>query len=403
MNLVVIPFHDWKKCEREGFRTRDAHFMQEFQKHSLVNRLLVINRPISFAEIVLLRRNWRVKKGRLLKRKGGAYLSQIDSKTFVLDIVIPEVLQPILKRRAWIPYVFSQPRVVQAVRYALDYLDMDGSYALFISAPLFVPLIAQLSPPIFMLDAQDNLLKHALYRNVPDLAKYYQFCQERADVIFANSPETTQWLAQERSDAAYLSNGVDTEIFNSEKIYSVPEDMVALSRPIVGYAGKMQEMFDVVVTERVILEMKEVNFIFIGQKLDPGWVERLWHYPNAHYLGDKSYEMLPQYLSAFDICTIPYSMERQHGVDPIKFYEYLAMGKPIVTTNIGGVESFSEYPQVYIAENHDQYVSGLKTFVAQIQKGVSIPKRPIPGEYLWQTKADKIIRILDNKLREKLS
>jgi len=162
MNLVVIPFHDWKKCEREGFRTRDAHLMQEFSKHPFVDNLLIINRPISLSEIILFRRNWRIKKGKLLAKKNGIYLSQVAPKTFTLDIIIPEIIRPIMMRRNWVPYIFNHSKVVKAVSFALDYLNMEHNYALFMSAPLFVPLIKNISPKVWGMDAQDNLLKHAI-------------------------------------------------------------------------------------------------------------------------------------------------------------------------------------------------------------------------------------------------
>ncbi len=80
INLVVIPFHDWKKCEREGFRTRDAHFMQEFEKHPDVDKILVIDRPTSISEMMLLRRNIYPKTGELINKGDGYYLTKINEK-----------------------------------------------------------------------------------------------------------------------------------------------------------------------------------------------------------------------------------------------------------------------------------------------------------------------------------
>jgi teichuronic acid biosynthesis glycosyltransferase TuaH len=403
MNLVAIPFHDWKKCEREGFRTRDAHFLQAFGEHGLVDKLLVINRPISIAEILLYRRNWRVKQGKLLWKKGNCYLSQVGPKTYTLDIVVGEFIQPLRLKRHWVPYIFGQPMVLQAVTGALHYLAMDSSYALFLSAPLFVPLAEKLSPGVFVLDAQDNLLKHSLYADTPGLAAYYQYCQQRADLLFANSAETSQWLSQglppDHAGATHLSNGVDDRMFDPSRPYPVPADVAAIAQPRVGYAGKMQELFDVALMEQLIATMPAVNFVFIGQELNPQWTKSLWRYPNAHYLGDKAYPLLPAYLAAFDVAIIPYNVERQHGGDPIKFYEYLAMGKPIVTTHIGGVAAFQDYPQVCIAETAEQFTTGLAAFLDLLKEKRPIPTRPVPPEYLWQNKADTILKAVLARLK----
>lgn len=401
MNLLMIPFHDWKKCEREGFRTRDAHFMQEFGKHPQVDKLLVVNRPISISEIILLRRSWRAQQGRLLWHKPGVYLSQVAHKTYTLDIIIPEIFKPLRMRRHWTPYIFGHPRVVSAIEQTLTYMKMSTSYAAFLSAPLFVPLITQLPPPLFFLDAQDNLLKHTLYQDTPKLEQYYTFCQSHADLISTNSMDNARWLAEKRPDVMFIPNGVDTQIFNPSVTYTVPADLASISRPIVGYAGKMQEMIDVVLMEYVMSKMPEVNFVFIGQQLNSQYIQPLWKHSNAYFLGDKPYHALPQYLAAFDICIIPYHIERQHGGDPIKFYEYLAMGKPIVTTNIGNVTAFRDYPQVCVAETANEFATGLTGFSQQLKQGYSIPTRPVPTENLWQTKAEKIIMTITQKLNEK--
>ncbi len=397
MNLVVIPFHDWKKCEREGFRTRDAHFMQEFDKHPLVDKMLVINRPLSLSEMIFMRRNRKPREGTVIFQKNDVSITQVTAKTYTLDILIREIVQPIRMKRWWTPYIFGQPKVAEAVKTALAYLEMDTSYALFVSAPLFVPLVSQLSPSVLAFDAQDNLLKHALYHDLPNLDTYYQYSLKHADILSANSKQTTEWFNQYRADAFHIPNGVDVEFFAPTHSYSMPTDMTDISTPVVGYAGKMQELFDVALMRRVAAEIPDVNFVFIGQELNPKWMASLWSYSNTYYLGDKPYAQLPQYLAAFDICIIPYAIERQHGGDPIKFYEYLAMGKPIVTTDIGGVGEFREYPQVCVTQTHDEFIQGLKSFVDRVRANSLIDGYPVPKTYYWRTKADILVKAMIEK------
>lgn len=394
MNLAVIPFHDWKKCEREGFRTRDAHFMQEFERHPAVDRLLVINRPISLTEMALMRRNFRPQAGTLVFQDGDAAVTQVSDHTFTLDIRIREVLKPLRLKRAWTPYVFGRPVVVEAAEAALAHLGMATDYALFLSAPIFAPLLAHLSPPMMAFDAQDNLTKHSLYRDIPGLANYYEQVLARADVISANSRETTGWLQTRRPDAIHISNGVDKEMFSPTRAHERPADMAAILGPVVGYAGKMQEMFDVALMTHVIERLPDVSFVFIGQQLNPEWMRPVWRYPNAHYLGDKPYVQLPSYLAAFDVCIIPYDRAGQHGGDPIKFYEYLAIGKPVVTTEIGGVGAFCDYPQVRLSNDPSTFLAAVREFTTAVRQGNGIPVRPLPDSYTWQSKADQIIQSL---------
>lgn len=394
MNLVDIPFHDWKKCEREGFRTRDAHFMQEFANHPAIEKLLIINRPISISEMVLLRRNWRPLHGNTFYQDGDICITQVGPAVYTLDILIREFVRPLRMKRGWTPYIFGQHKVAAAVETALMQLSIDADYAVFTSAPIFAPLIPNLSPRVVGFDAQDNLLKHAFYQDVKNLASYYDFFLERADFISANSPETTNWFRQKRSDARHISNGVDKKVFSPYRSWDIPSDMELIPSPIVGYAGKMQEMFDVDLMSTIVQQLPDVNFVFIGQELNSDWMKPLWRYPNSHYLGDKPYAQLPDYLAAFDVCIIPYNQERQHGVDPIKFYEYLAMGKPVVTTNIGGVSAFHDFPQVRIAENTGDFLEGVRYFADAMREGRPIPISELPEAYTWEAKANEIIQSL---------
>lgn len=398
INLVVIPFHDWKKCEREGFRTRDAHFMQEFSKQSDVEKILVVNRPISIAEIILLRRNWKVKRGEMIWKKRGFYLTKANHNIFVLDIVIWEVLKPIFMKRNWTSYVFGKQKIVDAVHFSLNFLSMLEEYSVFISAPLFAPLIKKLKPKVFAFDAQDNLLKHEMYKSVNLLKENYEYCLAEADLVYTNSKETAEWFKVKRFDALHISNGVDPDMFDGKKAYSVPLDMEEIKSPIVGYAGKMQEMFDVDLMETCVKTFPEARFVFVGQELNPKWTEKLWRYPNTHYLGDKYYQNLPQYLASFDICVVPISKTRQHGVDPIKFYEYLSMNKPIVTTNLDGTTMFQDYPQVKIARNQDEFVEGLQFFIEKINNHQEIEIRELPRYCTWKSKSEKIINDIKLKM-----
>lgn len=397
INLVVIPFHDWKKCEREGFRTRDAHFMQEFEKHPSVNKMLIINRPISISEALIFRRNIEVKNGELLYKKNGVFLTKVSDKVFVLDIFIPEIIKPLVMRRNWISYVFGKKKVYDSIIKAANLLEIKDNYDLFISEPLFVPLVKKLSPHVFVFDAQDNLLKHAMYKNVKYLQENYQYCLENADLIYANSKDTTKWFNNTRKDATHIPNGVDISIFDGSKSFNKPDDMKNISSPIVGYAGKIQDIFNTELMEETIQKLPHINFVFIGQILNPEFAKNLWRYPNSHYLGDKHYHLVPQYLASFDVCIVPIKISRQHGGDPIKFYEYLAMRKPIVTTEAGNTTSFIDYPQVKIAIDEKDFISGIHNFTNLISEGKTIEKKPLPENCSWKYKVNTILSDIKEK------
>ena len=107
--------------------------------------------------------------------------------------------------------------------------------------------------------------------------------------------------------------------------------------------------------------------------------------------------MLPNYIANFDICMIPYNLERHHNNDPIKFYEYLAMGKPVITTRIGGVSQYNDLPQVNIVENVAEFIQAAGNCLELISKNIKLPEIHLPPDVLWSTKADKMIHEIIQK------
>ncbi len=161
----------------------------------------------------------------------------------------------------------------------------------------------------------------------------------------------------------------------------------------------MQEMFSIEIISHAARSLPNTSFVFIGQQLNPRWMRPLWKFPNVHYLGDKHYQILPDYLANFDICVVPYSEERQHDVDPIKFYEYLYMGKPVVTTNVGGVQKYSDFPNVKIASDPESFTKALADFLNILTNNEVIPIGKLPESVFWQFKANQMMSIIETKYK----
>ncbi len=396
LNIVAVPFHDWKKGEAEGFRTRDLHLLQEFQRHPLVNRLLIVDRPISIAEMLILKRPWAIRGGQRIYRHKRNTLTQIDEKTFVLDIYMPQILRPLISRQLWISRAYGEKSTGRAVTEALAHLAIE-EYILFLSSPLPIPLYRQLSPAILVVDAIDNLTKIAQFSKIKaEILDYYGEIQKQANVIFTNSTENKRWLSHGREEVVYVPNGVDFRHFHTTSA-STPKDIQEIPHPIVGYAGKMQKMFDVEMLSATAQAYPNLSFVCIGQLLEPKWMKPLWNCKNVYYLGDKHYNLLPDYLSHFDICIIPYRLATQHGGDPIKFYEYLAMNKPVITTDIGGVSAFRNLPQVKIIHNTVEFIAAIHDHLDLLQSK-DIQPAILPAEVLWSTKADTMLKTIKEKL-----
>lgn len=402
LDIIVLPMHDWKKFEKEGFRTRDAHLLQHFDANEKVGKILVIDRPVTIPEMLFKRRRWRIKGGKVINKKAFSCLTKVSNKTYVLDIFSPDILRPLFLRRGWWDYIFKQKKIIDEIKKSTEFLGLD-SKILFLWSPLSTGVIGKLDEKLIVFDALDNWAKHPEMTDKQRYAeKGYDIIREKADIIFVNSNETQELLYNTRAAPMLILNGVDKEVFQAKEQVR-PPDLRKTSGPLVGYAGKLAKRIDVNLLAFLAKKLPEINFVLIGQFLDKGWFRELYKIKNIHFLGDKHYSLLPQYIMSFDICIIPHNVGAlECGGDAIKLYEYLAAGKPVVTTNIAGVNHFKGI--ITIANTREEFLEGLKYWVAKFEEG-NIPsdkfKSSISESYSWSSKAEfmteKIMKIFRSK------
>lgn len=396
VNLVIFPFHDWKVSESTGFRTRDAHLMQEFEKNENIAMILIVDRPISLPEILLKKRCWRVKDGKKIFRTVGKSLTQVSDKIYVLDIFSFELLNPIILRRRWWDYVFKKSSIIKTIKETIAHLNFTN-IVLFIWSPFSTGVIGNLNESLIVFDALDNWVKHPDAQNARKQASLgYKTVKERADLIFTNSQALKDFMENPRKNVLFIPNGVDTTFFQPNHNREYPADIRQIQRPIIGFAGKMSKRINTDLVSFLATEMPDVSFVFIGPILNKKWIRPLFRRQNIHFLGDKHYSFLPKYINSFDLCIIPYNVGALDvDGDPIKLYEYLACGKPVVTTKIGGVEAFNEV--IRIADTKEDFLKCLQTFLSSLKAGnVSREelRRAILPEHLWKTKADNMIDVI---------
>jgi glycosyltransferase involved in cell wall biosynthesis len=127
-------------------------------------------------------------------------------------------------------------------------------------------------------------------------------------------------------------NAADYEHFKQAQcIQSMPEDFPKFKpdEKVVGYYGAISSWLDY---DMILKVAEKFKVVLIGS--NPFYNIKINH-PNVYMLPHKDYKQLPQYLAQFDVAFIPFKLtEMMLGCDPIKFYEYLSSGKPIVTSNV---------------------------------------------------------------------
>lgn len=133
-------------------------------------------------------------------------------------------------------------------------------------------------------------------------------------------------------NSLYFPNGVDYQHFaNGSRLF--PQEFEQINKPIALYVGAMFDWFDFELINRAAQKLPEISFVLIGR--DDMAKKRLLKLPNIHILGAKPFDELPSYIHNADVGLIPFDINNHpdllNSVNPLKLYEYLACGLPVIS------------------------------------------------------------------------
>lgn len=390
MNLVVIPFHDWRKIIAEGFRTRDAHFIESLDKADSVNQVIVISRPTTILEIVLKKKKKKIEGEIILKRKGLTFI-KVTEKIVVVDYVSNDFLGQIRNRFLWFIQKYESQKFMNFIIDCLNKINVNDYYVL--SQNIFAyGLAIKLAEDRLVFDAWDNFLKIDDYFSIKEeMYKGYEQYYKHSKFWITNSKDNIHYFSERYSDLniQLIKNGLDASRFNDKKSYLPQSDLELIPRPIVGFGGKITQTINTEILNYAIANCPEVSFVFVGQILDQNVYNSILKTKNVYYLGDKHYDNYPNYVNGFDICIVPYYVEeaKSSGTNPIKVYEYLSLGKKVIGTHGNGLEDLKEY--LYLINNKEELVNEIKKGSINHKLRISISK------HSWDTKTQELLDLLN--------
>ncbi len=184
----------------------------------------------------------------------------------------------------------------------------------------------------------DCVDRHSAYKGMIDVATVDGMERDlasKANQVFATASGLAETLSKYNAGTVMLPNGVKFEHFNSAAggNLPIPEDVKDLPRPIIGFSGMLQECIDYDAVEEIAKKRPDWSVVLVGGTLPGVNLDYLKKYPNIHFLGMKPYGEMPAYIGAFDVCLNVFrSGDLSKDVSPLKFFEYLASGKPVVST-----------------------------------------------------------------------
>lgn len=208
--------------------------------------------------------------------------------------------------------------------------------------------------------------------------------------------ESKRYLVRE----CYLvRNGVTPERFRPalENCLPLPSDIQQIPPPRIGFVGVIAEWVDTDLLVKVASMRPQWSFVLVGPIKKSVALCDLP--PNVHLLGPKPYDMVPAYLQGIDVAIIPFERTDfiTRYVNPIKLYEYLAAGKPVVTTPMGDYDGLETF--VHIAESPEAFANAIEVAMKETTPSFKEARWRAILDRSWQARANQVDAILRDHLQ----
>jgi len=197
-------------------------------------------------------------------------------------------------------------------------------------------------------------------------------------------------------DALFLDHGVDFQRFaeaaeNHRNSGYIPEDMTHIPSPRIGFIGGIDgHTFDAELFIDVVDRLPAHQFVMVGaSSLPDGWCDR----ENVHFLGQKDYDAVPAYMAACDVLIMPWNQnEWIEACNPVKLKEYLAVGRPVVSTPFPELSSYADL--VTVCRDAGAFADAVDE--AFVNQGDSHLRQKRVQAHTWMHKASEITKKLDD-------
>jgi len=251
-------------------------------------------------------------------------------------------------------------------------------------------------------DCMDELSK---FRFAPAaLVDRERYLMAQSDVVFAGGYKLSQSKAKYHQNVHFFGCGVDVAHFATARSADVvvPRQIASLKRPVVGYYGVIDERIDYELLRTLATSLPDVELVMVGPvvKVDPAELPQA---ENIHWLGQRQYAELPAHVKGFDVCLMPFALnEATEFINPTKTLEYMAAGKPIVSTAVSDVvHNFT--PVVAVADSAAEFVAAVRGAIERPNAELITRGLEQARANSWESIVSRMERIIRDAMRTRES
>lgn len=379
--IVFVSNASWNY----GLPTNRQHLPLRLATHTRV----LYSSPFSLSQLFM---------GRIHVRDYLRTVHEVEPQLYRLDNL---QLLPLVRGQVWPLTHFDRWLTTRALVQNARQLGFRHPILWMYYPPSFQHMIGQLDESLSVYHCTDDHVGYAMVMglNAERIADAEERLVETVDVVFTTSRPLYEKHVRRNPNTYLMPNVADVQRYTPvARGEIVPaSDLAHLPHPCVGFIGAIDAYkMDFGLIAEVAHRLPEWSFVFVGPvgQGDGTGVADLPAAVNIHYLGQRPFDVLASYIAGFDVCIIPYRLNAYtSGVFPLKFWEYLAAGKPIVTTSLPSLKDYADC--AFSAGNPEEFITALEiaftsaTDPALVQHRV---ERATGND--WEARAAEMIHVL---------
>ena len=269
--------------------------------------------------------------------------------------------------RPRVPRDWKDEQLLSTLSKLLDQLLAIHATAkplLWFYTPMMFPIAAHVEASATIYDCMDELSQFRFAP--PELTANEAALMDRADVVFTGGYSIYEAKRHRHHNIHAFPSSVDIDHFQQARTrQAAPADQAAIPRPILGYYGVIDERIDLKLIAGIAAARPRWSIVMVGPtaKIDPGDLPMA---RNIHHLGRKEYAELPAYLAGWDVSVMPFALnEATRFISPTKTPEYLAAGRPVVSTPVADVvRHYGDLDGVFIADGSSAFLHACDSALA---------------------------------------
>lgn len=213
-----------------------------------------------------------------------------------------------------------------------------------------------------------------------------------SDLTITTSSWLDELVSKSTSKRALIRNAGEYQHFahRPAEVFKAPE-----GQKVIGYYGAIAEWFDVDLLEAIAARFPQHLVLMIGADTVNA-AARLSKYGNVVFTGEKAYAELPGYLHAFDVCLLPFQViPLTLATNPVKVYEYLSAGKPVVSVDLPEIRQFENL--VHTAQDHEAFLDALDQVLTNPSSEQDVQRRQaFASNQTWLHRAEQLIGVIED-------